>query len=148
MKLNNKLIALLAFVAVIAICLLIYYPRPSSEQTPVIESREQEVKFEAKTIQQGHGAFAVKPGDKVAVNYIGMLENDTMFSSNLSSGAPYETFIGKGEAPLGWDEALIGMKVGEKRRITVPADYSGSGARGDAPEGVTLYYEVELVEIK
>jgi FKBP-type peptidyl-prolyl cis-trans isomerase len=147
MKIDKKLTVLLALIAVAAACFLIY-SIPSSEKAPGTQTQSPDIKFDTQTLQEGHGAVIVKPGDKVAVNYIGMLSGDIMFSSNLSSGTPYETFIGKGEAPLGWDEALIGMKVGEKRKITVPATYSGSGVRGDAPENTTLYYEVELLEIK
>ena len=146
MKIDKKLMIPIALFVVAALSFLIY--SRSSEQAPLEDFQKEEIKFGTQTLQEGHGAFIVKPGDKVAVNYIGMLENDVMFSSNLSSGTPYETFIGKGEAPLGWDEALIGMKVGGKRRITVPENYSGSGVRGDAPENAALYYEVELLEIK
>lgn len=103
----------------------------------------------SETLQAGYGDTVVKPGDLIAVNYIGALENGAIFNSNLSTGIPFEVYIDKGAAPKGWDEALIGMRVGEKRKLTVPPEFGDNGVdMENAPANAVLIYEVELLEIK
>lgn len=149
MKIGKKATLLLVgVVGILAVGYFFYFLPDKQNPIPLSQGMEK-ISYESRTLQEGNGVLRVKPGDRVAVNYIGALEDDTIFSSSLASGMPFEVFIGRGEAPLGWDEGLIGMKIGEKRKITVPSDYAGSGIRqAGAAEGAVLYYEVEIVDIR
>ena len=91
----------------------------------------------------------VKAGDTVTVNYLGTLENGTKFDSSYDRNAPFTTQIGVGQVIKGWDEGIVGMKIGGKRKLIVPAElgYGNQGA-GSIPPGSTLIFEVELLGIK
>lgn len=145
---DKNILLILSIFIVSGIGILLYFASQQPVSDNETEGQGEEPVYTAETLQEGYGVIAVKPGDKIAVNYMGVLEDNTLFDNSLTAETPYEVFIGRGEAPLGWDEGLIGMKIGEKRRIVVPANYSGSGIRGNAPENVTLYYEIELVDIR
>jgi FKBP-type peptidyl-prolyl cis-trans isomerase len=99
---------------------------------------------------EGQGA-SPKLGQSVSVKYRGTLENGTKFdSSDDHGGQPYTFQIGRGTVIKGWDEGLMTMKVGGKRRLTVPSDL-GYGTRGkppDIPGNSTLIFDVELVDVK
>jgi peptidylprolyl isomerase len=97
----------------------------------------------------GTGA-SPRAGQTVVVNYTGTLENGKEFDSSRKLGKPAEFPIGVGRVIKGWDEGLMTMKVGGKRRLVIPAAI-GYGARGrppDIPGGATLIFEVELVDLK
>jgi hypothetical protein len=99
---------------------------------------------------EGQGA-SPKPGQTVSVQYTGTLENGTKFDSSYDHGGkPVPFVIGRGQVIPGWDEGLMTMKVGGKRRLTVPPKL-GYGARGkppDIPGNSTLLFDVELVDVK
>src|SRR5688572_21986646 len=79
----------------------------------------------------GTGTEAAK-GDTVKVHYVGTLTNGTEFDSSKKHNEPFDFQIGKGEVIKGWDQGVPGMKVGGKRKLTVPANL-GYGARGSPP---------------
>jgi peptidylprolyl isomerase len=87
-------------------------------------------------------------GQTLVVNYTGWLEDGTQFDSSVG-GSPYTFSLGAGSVIAGWDEGLVGMKVGGKRQLVIPAalGYGDSGS-GIIPGGATLIFEVELVEIQ
>lgn len=103
-----------------------------------------------KTTKEGTGDRVVKSGDTIAVHYTGTLIDGTKFDSSVDRGTPFTFTIGTGQVIAGWDEGLLGMKVGEKRTLTIPSDkgYGARGAGGAIPPNATLIFETELVSIK
>ena len=91
----------------------------------------------------------VKSGDTVTVNYLGTLVDGTKFDSSYDRNTPFTTQIGVGQVIRGWDEGIVGMKTGGKRRLVVPAQLGyGSQSVGGIPPNSTLIFEVELVSVK
>ncbi len=108
--------------------------------------KKDELKVE--DIKEGKGA-AVKDGDTVVMHYLGTLEDGTKFDSSYDRGTPFETKIGIGYVIKGWDMGVPGMKVGGKRKLTIPYQFGyGKYGTGDIPGFATLIFEVELLKIK
>lgn len=108
----------------------------------------KEVSLKIEDVKMGTGE-AVKNGDTILINYTGTLKDGTKFDSSYDRGEPFETKIGVGQVIKGWDEGVVGMKVGGKRRLTIPPSLGyGSQAVGSIPPDSTLLFDVELVEIK
>lgn len=94
-----------------------------------------------------------KNGDTLVMNYTGRLTDGTVFDSNVdpkfSHVTPFEFKLGAGQVIKGWDEGLLGMKVGEKKTLTIPPEKGyGAQAQGPIPANSTLIFDVELVGIK
>lgn len=97
-------------------------------------------------LAEGDGAAAA-PGNKVKVHYTGWLVNGTKFDSSLDRDQPFTFRLGAGQVVKGWDEGIAGMKLGEKRKLTVPPDLGyGSQSVGPIPENATLVFEIELLD--
>jgi FKBP-type peptidyl-prolyl cis-trans isomerase FkpA len=96
----------------------------------------------------GAGASA-RTGSNVLVHYTGWLTNGTKFDSSLDRGQPFGFPLGKGQVIAGWDEGVEGMKIGGKRKLTIPPalGYGAYGAGGVIPPNATLVFEVELLSI-
>lgn len=88
-------------------------------------------------------------GKPVKVHYTGWLENGTKFDSSVDRGEPFVFTVGVGEVIPGWDEGVMSMKTGGKRRLIVPPHlgYGGAGAGGVIPPNATLIFEVELLDV-
>jgi len=88
-------------------------------------------------------------GKNVTVHYTGWLENGTKFDSSVDRGQPFAFRIGAGEVIPGWDEGVMSMKVGGKRKLVIPSllGYGASGAGGVIPPDATLIFEVELLAV-
>ena len=96
----------------------------------------------------GSGTEA-QSGNTVTVNYLGTLENGTKFDSSYDRKTPFTTQIGVGQVIKGWDEGIVGMKVGGKRKLIIPPSLGyGSQAAGSIPPNSTLIFEVELLDVK
>ena len=97
----------------------------------------------------GEGEEA-KDFNKVIVNYTGKLEDGSIFDSSLKPGrSPYTFTLGSGSVIKGWDLGVKGMKVGGKRKLTIPSElgYGSRGAGGVIPPDATLIFEVDLIEV-
>jgi FKBP-type peptidyl-prolyl cis-trans isomerase FkpA len=97
----------------------------------------------------GSGAEA-KSGQSVSVHYVGTLTSGSKFDSSRDRGQPFEFSLGAGMVIKGWDQGVVGMKVGGLRKLTIPPEL-GYGARGFPPvipANSTLIFEVELIAVK
>jgi FKBP-type peptidyl-prolyl cis-trans isomerase len=93
----------------------------------------------------------VSPGDTVSINYRGTLQsNGKQFDSSYDRGVPYIVDIGVYHTILGWDLGILGMKIGGKRKLTIPSAlaYGKKGAGSVVPPNSNLIYEIELVAIQ
>ena len=98
----------------------------------------------------GEGAEA-QDFNKVVVNYTGMLDDGSVFDSSLKPGRePFMFTLGVGSVIKGWDQGVKGMKVGGKRKLTIPPElgYGAQGAGGVIPPNAILKFDVELLEVE
>ena len=93
---------------------------------------------------------AAKSGDQVWVHYVGKLQDGTEFDNSYKRGEPIPLTLGQGSVIKGWEEGLLGMKVGEKRTLIIPPDlaYGADGRPPTIPANSTLVFDVELVGLK
>jgi len=121
-----------------------------SEASEVSETNEENDKgLKIETLKEGSGNEA-KVGNTVSVHYTGTLEDGTKFDSSLDRGEPFSFSLGAGQVIKGWDLGVAGMKIGEKRKLTIPSDlgYGETGTPGGPiPPNATLIFEVELLKI-
>jgi len=112
-----------------------------------IQNKQGELKIEVQ--EEGAGEEA-KNGDLVFVHYTGYLENGQVFDSSIGRGEPISFVLGTGQVIQGWDQGILGMKKGEKRKLTIPPQlaYGEAGAGGVIPPNATLIFEVEMVDVK
>jgi FKBP-type peptidyl-prolyl cis-trans isomerase FkpA len=97
----------------------------------------------------GNGDEA-KAGQTVSVHYTGTLTDGSKFDSSIDRGKPFEFQLGAGRVIKGWDQGVVGMKVGGKRKLTIPSDLA-YGARGFPPvipPDSTLVFEIELLGVR
>jgi len=96
----------------------------------------------------GTGALA-EAGRDVVVHYVGRLADGTQFDSSRARRDPLDFALGAGDVIKGWDEGVPGMRVGGKRRLTIPPElaYGDHGLAGIIPPKTTLVFEVELLEV-
>jgi FKBP-type peptidyl-prolyl cis-trans isomerase len=123
---------------------------PPAASTPAVaaSSSESAAQLGKEDLKPGTGP-AAKPGDRVKVHYTGTLLDGTKFDSSLDRGEPFEFTLGRGEVIKGWDEGVVGMKKGGKRRLTIPSElgYGKPGSPPKIPPDATLKFEIELREI-
>lgn len=100
-------------------------------------------------LTEGTGATPQR-GQTVVVHYTGTLPNGTKFDSSVDRGVPAEYKIGVGEVIKGWDEGIMSMKVGGKRKLIVPSTlgYGAMGRPPKIPPNSTLHFDVELLSVK
>jgi peptidylprolyl isomerase len=98
-------------------------------------------------IQLGEGKEAVK-GALITTQYTGWLEDGTKFDSSYDRGKPFQCVIGTGRVIKGWDQGLMGMKVGGKRKLVVPSHLAyGERSMGAITPHSNLTFDIELLEV-
>lgn len=107
-----------------------------------------EGKLKVEDLKVGTGQ-EVQSGDYIEIHYVGTLLNGVKFDSSLDRGKPFKTRIGVGDVIEGWDMGVIGMKVGGRRKLTIPSQLAYRDQEiGNIPPNSTLVFEVDLVGIK
>jgi len=150
---NFIFIIAIAVVIVGAIGLFGLNKTDSSKQANVSETLEnsnmkQEAGLTIEEIEIGNGP-EVKCGNIVTAHYTGRLEDGTQFDSSFDRGTPFQFRICQGQVIPGWDQGLLGMKVGEKRKLTVPPELAyGENEIGPIPPNSTLIFDIELVNVE
>ncbi len=167
---TNIFIALVVIAGVIGLLVFYFMKAPDRQDEQASERSEIPASVTEVTTQPKESATQIKSntntkpmeptqnrvaknGDTLVMNYTGRLTNGTVFDSNVDPKfkhvEPFEFHLGAGEVIKGWDEGLLGMKVGEKKTLTIPPE-KGYGARGQGPipPNSTLIFDVELVGIK
>lgn len=108
----------------------------------------------AEIITQGEGTES-KIGDTVSVHYTGWLTDGTQFDSSVDRSQPFSFTIGAGEVISGWEQGVVGMKVGEKRKLTIAPElgygqrgvYGQGGTKEIIPTNATLVFDIELLSV-
>lgn len=122
---------------------------PVSTEKPFTSNKKVVQGMTIETTKEGSGV-EITNGKTAVVHYTGKLTNGTVFDSSKTRGTPFEFPLGAGMVIKGWDLGVLGMKVGEVRTLTIPADlaYGANGVPGAIPPNATLVFEVELLGIK
>ena len=153
---KNKVIGILLVLLAIGIFIIIYTIYDSNDnsisqntnQNTNLNINTDKMELKKDIITEGTGD-EVKSGDTVSVHYTGTLEDGTKFDSSVDRGTPFEFTVGGGRVIQGWDQGLAGMKVGEKSKLTIPAEMGyGSRDMGTIPANSNLIFEIEVLEIK
>ncbi|HVO13331.1 MAG TPA: FKBP-type peptidyl-prolyl cis-trans isomerase [Vicinamibacteria bacterium] len=131
--------------ALVPIALLLAGCGSSSDSTPTTTPSTQELVIQDLVV--GTGPVATT-GDTLTVNYVGRFTNGTQFDSSYDRGVPYTFQLGAHQVIAGWDQGLVGMRVGGTRRLTIPPALAyGASGSGVIPPNATLVFDIELLSI-
>lgn len=124
-------------------------PEPTVTEPEAPADMQDTTELKIEDLEVGTGAEAVA-GKTVTVNYVGWLTDGTKFDSSYESGQPFSFPLGGGQVIPGWDEGIVGMKVGGKRLLTIPPDkgYGPQGYPPTIPPNATLVFHVELLGVQ
>jgi len=151
MKVNKKILLILILLVVAFIFFLLVRPRELAANAYLGNTSQISLKkmdtVKIETLKEGTGEVS-KVGDTLTVDYTGTLEDGTKFDSSIGR-APFSFTLGQNRVIQGWEQGMLGMKAGEKRRLTIPSSlgYGSRGAGGLIPPNATLIFEVDLLEI-
>jgi peptidylprolyl isomerase len=131
---------------------------PAVKETAVKDYPGERTAMEKQTTPSGLGYIEIlvgtgdspKTGDKVTVHYSGFLTDGKKFDSSVDRGQPFTFTIGRGQVIKGWDEGVMSMKVGGKRKLIIPPQlgYGSRGAGGVIPPNAELIFDVELLRTR
>ncbi len=151
MNLMTKRLGLLLVAALFSAAVLAAVETQAQEKdkNKVKEKKVGDAVLKYEDLKEGKGDEA-KKGDTVEVHYTGWLTNGKKFDSSLDRREPFSFKLGAGKVIQGWDEGVAGMKVGGKRKLTIPPElgYGADGAGNVIPPNATLVFEVELLKVK
>ena len=117
----------------------------TNKSTETAKTQQPELLVEDVLVGDGDEALT---GDRVVVNYTGRFVNGEVFDSSLVRKEPFQFVLGVGQVIKGWDDGIVGMKVGGKRILSVPPELGyGSQDYGPIPGNSTLIFEVELLKV-
>ncbi len=141
---NKKIISII--IAIVLVLLIAYGLLHTKASAP--ENGAMSDKKEVKQMKE-----IAEKGDVVTMNYTGKLTDGQVFDSNVDPKfnhvEPFEFTLGIGQVIAGWDEGIVGMKIGEKKTLTIPAEKAyGARGQGPIPPNSTLVFDVELTGIK
>jgi len=114
------------------------------------QSNDEKMELKIEVLQEGTGEAVTKKGDTISVHYTGTLEDGSKFDSSVDRGTPFSFTIGAGQVIQGWEQGTLDMKIGEKRKLTIPAElgYGAAGAPGAIPPNATIIFDIELMGIQ
>lgn len=145
---QQRIITIVSILVIIAaIGAVLFYNLQSKKPEGELITTLTGLQYQDLTVGTGVEA---KTGNSVTVHYVGTLEDGTKFDSSRDRNEPFELTLGAGGVIQGWEEGLIGMRVGGIRKLVIPPDLGyGSQAVGDViSANATLVFEIELLSIK
>lgn len=119
-----------------------------SELKPIIPDKSPPEFLINQDLIDGIGRMA-REGDTVTVQYVGYLyDSKKKFASSWDEGKPFVFTLGKGEVSQGWEEGVNQMETSDRRELVIPPELTAGGPPKDAPQGETLVYVIELLQVK
>jgi FKBP-type peptidyl-prolyl cis-trans isomerase FkpA len=149
---NQRIVLIVIGILIFALIAFVVYQTTTKSDQPAGTSGAATQLASGLVIEDikiGDGPEA-KAGDTVSVHYTGWLTDGAKFDSSLDRNQPFVFTLGAGDVIQGWDQGIAGMKVGGKRKLTIPPElaYGARGVGDVIPPNATLVFEVELLEIK
>jgi len=142
--------SLLVFGLVVILMIVAYFIMNGAKNNQHLSNNFNIQGMKVEILKQGAGQVA-ESGNRVTVDYVGVLEDGTKFDSSIDRGQPFSFVLGAGQVIQGWDLGVAGMKIGEKRKLTIPYNlaYGETGIPGGPiPPKATLIFEVDLIAIQ
>ncbi len=137
--------------SLLVLCLLVGCNNPAPGAAPAGSAKEVTLQDGLKYTDDvvGTGTEATT-GKTAVVHYTGWLSDGKKFDSSKDRNQPFSFPLGRGQVIKGWDEGVVGMKVGGKRTLIIPPSlgYGAQGAGGVIPPNATLKFEVELIDVR